>query len=530
MESLTLLGKERLEEEIARIKSLNNLLKRSGGFQESTFEDTVAETINLLTDLATSVGVSAKNTEETLVARFRNPAVSNAIVCHFRWLTSSWLQRHSSAYKYQLGKDWEIQTYAKNWLEAPSNDIDEFAMTLFVEVLLQPLGVFLNISHLGPAGQTLTNWHTIPATDHFENRQVASSASPIYLICQAHHYDILYEGSFSTSLVETSSNLPDQGSTEHSLSRSDVITKRKSQPSLYERMVSTNEKKPTACQMITFKHSHYYDLNRRTQILELNGSHSPNVINCSRGEDAENKTDQTISKSPTHTIGRGKYHTHSQAFEPPRFYNKKLHLQSPVISTQTNKYILGSGDYPSRDGQTSPERCLVFSQSSSNSSGGAGDDLEVDDTNTIGLSGVDKIPRDVEIIKDSLELGEPRVWLLAMPTTEFAELGNPKDQTANAKEFLRKDKATHLISPPAFTGHNGLENPKDQRATAKEFVGEKKAIHLITEDLSDSSSGHTAQLRSLSRKYTHYRVMLGDGNAGLRGKTQLRLRIAAILW
>lgn len=460
------------------------------------FEDAVAETIKLLKDLVTSMEMSAEHMEEILVTRFCNPVASNAIICHFRWLSSSWLQGHSDTYKHHLGNGLGIQDYAKNWLEAPTKDIDVLGMTIFVEALLKPIGISVNVLYLEPMGQKLANWRNIQALQDFDGTQIALPALSIYLLSQPSHYDILYKRPSGKASVGTNL-IPDNGSTEYSPYTSDAITKQAFPYSLFPRSIcdgntATNRTEPAVFQKSTFKNSHYDSVIDSTQNVRLHRSQSSDRIDPSRGKDIEKIIARPSSKGLTHSVDLR--HTNSQSFDAPRkpfkSDNETHEPKSPVSQMQINMRIPESEDGILRDDFREPANRSVPSQSSSDTFGAPEIGLEDDSTNRRGLSSFEEIPQDVGIAREPIESNEPLVLLLAMPT-------------------------------PAFMEHTELDNQKDQIAAFKEFIGEKRAIHLITEEFAKPSPEQAAQLRNLSRKYSHYRTMLDDGNAGLRGECPL---------
>jgi ubiquitin thioesterase protein OTUB1 len=81
-ETLLRIGdKTRIVGELARLKSLNNLLNQAG-FAEHLYEDFVAETIDLLSDLAYSLPPPGDDTG--LLKAFNDAGISSAIITHFR--------------------------------------------------------------------------------------------------------------------------------------------------------------------------------------------------------------------------------------------------------------------------------------------------------------------------------------------------------------------------------------------------------------------------------------------------------------
>lgn len=81
-ETLLRIGdKARILEELTRLRSLNNLLNQAG-FAEHLYEDFVAETLNLLSEIAYSLPASGD--DAGLLKAFNDAGISSAIITHFR--------------------------------------------------------------------------------------------------------------------------------------------------------------------------------------------------------------------------------------------------------------------------------------------------------------------------------------------------------------------------------------------------------------------------------------------------------------
>jgi ubiquitin thioesterase protein OTUB1 len=182
-----------LEEEIARLTSLNNLLTTVGGFQEWLFEDMVDETINLLRGLADALQGSPRDAENLLLQRFNNPEVSNAIVYHLRLLASSWLKGSPAIYQDFIQGDLGVDGYCKEWLEAPNQEIDHLGIMLLIDVLLKPVGFAVEIIYLDRSAGSQVNSHMFQDE---EDGVPTNPGSPIiHLLYRPSHYDILYQDS-----------------------------------------------------------------------------------------------------------------------------------------------------------------------------------------------------------------------------------------------------------------------------------------------------------------------------------------------
>jgi ubiquitin thioesterase protein OTUB1 len=180
----------RLEEEIARLTSLNNLITTVGGVQEWLFEDMVAETVGLLRELADTMQSSPEGASQLLLQRFNNPEVSNAIVYHLRMLASSWLKGNASIYQDFIQSDLGVDGYCKEWLDAPNQEIDHLGIMLLIDVLLKPVGFAVEVLYLDRSPGSQVNSHMFQDE---EDGVPTNPASPIiHLLYRPSHYDILY--------------------------------------------------------------------------------------------------------------------------------------------------------------------------------------------------------------------------------------------------------------------------------------------------------------------------------------------------
>ncbi|RKF57623.1 hypothetical protein GcC1_188026 [Golovinomyces cichoracearum] len=199
-------SKARLEEEITRMSSLNNLLMTAGGFEYWLFEDMVSETIGLLRDLSERVETNLLEAEAVLMERFNNADISNSIIYHFRLLASSWLKANPAAYEGFILDGSGVEAYSKNYIEPVNIEIEHLIMCLLIDVLLKPIGITVEIVYLDRTPGPHANTHIFQQED--------ASGAPkypggpvIHLLFRPSHYDILYrDQSISMCLPPTPSN------------------------------------------------------------------------------------------------------------------------------------------------------------------------------------------------------------------------------------------------------------------------------------------------------------------------------------
>ncbi|KIN07608.1 hypothetical protein OIDMADRAFT_108384 [Oidiodendron maius Zn] len=213
---LALRDAARLEEEIARLTSLNNLITTVGGVEEWLFEDMVAETISLLRDLVTTMQSSPDAAEQLLLQRFNNPEVSNAIVYHLRMLASAWLKGNAAIYQDFIHGDLGVEGYCKEWLDAPNQEIDHLGIMLLIDVLLKPVGFAVEIIYLDRSAGSQVNSHMFQDE---EDGVPTNPGSPIiHLLYRPSHYDILYQ--------DRSASLPLQQPVDDVVRSSDIQVNR----------------------------------------------------------------------------------------------------------------------------------------------------------------------------------------------------------------------------------------------------------------------------------------------------------------
>lgn len=180
-----------MEEEIARMNSLNNLLITSGGFEQWLFEDMVLSTIGLLRDLADQVEVDPQKAEFILSERFNDNDVSNAIIYHFRLLASSWLKANPAIYEGFITDKNGVDAYSKNYIEPVNVEIEHLIMCLLIDVLLKPIGIAVEIVCLDRTPGPHANTHVFRQEEPIG--QPTNPGGPvIYLLFRPGHYDILY--------------------------------------------------------------------------------------------------------------------------------------------------------------------------------------------------------------------------------------------------------------------------------------------------------------------------------------------------
>ncbi|KAI9703214.1 MAG: hypothetical protein M1836_007779 [Candelina mexicana] len=188
-ETLVRLGdKERIQIEEARLKSLDNLL-RSVGWEEHAYEDFVEETILLLRSTAASIPVTDGGA--ALLNSFNDPNISNAIITHFRLITSAWMRTHAEAYQ-PFVIDQTVEQYCASEIEPYQVEIEHLGMKALIDALIKPAGFAVEILYLDRTASEEVNSHRFEP-DLSPGAPAYSDAPTVRLLYRPGHYDILYK-------------------------------------------------------------------------------------------------------------------------------------------------------------------------------------------------------------------------------------------------------------------------------------------------------------------------------------------------
>ncbi|KAL3420468.1 ubiquitin thiolesterase [Phlyctema vagabunda] len=181
---------ERLQEEAARMRSLDNMLVKIGGFEEWMIEDFTENTHELLRELADTVH-DPDHGLERITEKLNEDGTSSSIVYHLRMLAVSWLKGNADTYSGFIQDVNGVQGYG-NVLQSVNQEIDHLGMTLLIDVLLKPIGFAVEIVYLDRSEGTEANTHVMQEVDT-NGVPVNPDGPRIYLLYRPGHYDILYK-------------------------------------------------------------------------------------------------------------------------------------------------------------------------------------------------------------------------------------------------------------------------------------------------------------------------------------------------
>lgn len=130
------------------MKSTPDLLLNAG-FQQLAIEDFYDVTLEQLQLLP-----SRRDYPDDLLATFQSDEVSNAIVMHFRFVTSAYLKNHAAEYEpFLLVEMISIDEFCSNNVEAFGRESDQYQII----ALTKAMGVPVEVAYLdGTSGENVT--------------------------------------------------------------------------------------------------------------------------------------------------------------------------------------------------------------------------------------------------------------------------------------------------------------------------------------------------------------------------------------
>ncbi|KAI4264453.1 MAG: hypothetical protein L6R42_000445 [Xanthoria sp. 1 TBL-2021] len=174
--------------EVARLTSLNNVLD-SVGYPRDIYEDFTDETLQLLRGTAASLPVHDDGA--ALLASFNDSGICNAIIMHFRLVTSAWMKTHADSYIHYT-ENQSIQDYCSSHIEPHAVEIDNLGLQACIDAIIKPAGIAVQVLYLDRSPGEQVNQIDWPAEPSTLNAPYAE-LSTIRLLYRPGHYDILYK-------------------------------------------------------------------------------------------------------------------------------------------------------------------------------------------------------------------------------------------------------------------------------------------------------------------------------------------------
>ncbi|KAI9163985.1 putative COP9 complex subunit 2 [Paramyrothecium foliicola] len=181
-----------IEGEVARLRSLNQMLATVGGY--NYFEDWAEEAFQLLRDLASHVGNPAV-AHMLLHQRWNDPDVAGGIIYYLRLLAATYLKANADTYSPFVSDENGIQGYCSHSVEILNREIEHLGIVALANILLKPVNFVLEIAYLDRSPGSEVNRYRFP--EEANNQDVSNLGPIIYLLYRPDHYDILYQSTGS---------------------------------------------------------------------------------------------------------------------------------------------------------------------------------------------------------------------------------------------------------------------------------------------------------------------------------------------
>ncbi|KAJ5048118.1 hypothetical protein NUH16_006616 [Penicillium rubens] len=170
----------RIETEIRRMKSLTTLLERVG-LSDSIYEIFVDATEEVLNRTHAAIQNGAQD-ETYLVDAFNEGYCSDAIITHFRILTSAWMKLNPN--RYQAFLPMPLNQYCSSRIDPVKTEIDEVGLQALIDGVIEGSGFGVEILYLDRSEGGAVTPHQLSSD--------SPSGATIRLLYRPGHYDILY--------------------------------------------------------------------------------------------------------------------------------------------------------------------------------------------------------------------------------------------------------------------------------------------------------------------------------------------------
>ncbi|OQD69603.1 hypothetical protein PENPOL_c002G08477 [Penicillium polonicum] len=170
----------RIEAEIRRMKSLTTLLERVG-LSDSIYEIFVDATEDVLNRTQAAIQNGAQD-ESFLVEAFNEGYCSDAIITHFRILTSAWMKLNPN--RYQAFLPMPLDQYCSSRIDPVKTEIDEVGLQALIDGVIEGSGFGVEILYLDRSEGDVVTPHQLSSN--------SPNGATIRLLYRPGHYDILY--------------------------------------------------------------------------------------------------------------------------------------------------------------------------------------------------------------------------------------------------------------------------------------------------------------------------------------------------
>ncbi|KAL8952220.1 MAG: hypothetical protein Q9222_001876 [Ikaeria aurantiellina] len=133
---------QRVLAEVARLESLNTVLN-AAGYEATIYEDFVEETLQLLKRIAD--GFPDQDGSTALLDSFNDREICNAIIMHFRLVTSAWMKKHAKEYG-GFNEDFStIDQYCATRIEPHAVEIENLGLQTCIDAIIKPAGINVQV-------------------------------------------------------------------------------------------------------------------------------------------------------------------------------------------------------------------------------------------------------------------------------------------------------------------------------------------------------------------------------------------------
>ncbi|KAL2868441.1 OTU family ubiquitin thioesterase [Aspergillus lucknowensis] len=167
--------------ELVRIKSLNHLLDQVGQ-QEHLYEIFVDATEEVFGQITGAIERGERD-DSFLAELFNDEYNSNAIITHFRLLTSAWMKLNP--HRYQAFLSMPLDQYCATRIETVKTEIDEVGLQGLVDGVIDGSGIAVEILYLDRSEGDAVTSHVLS--------QTRPGIGAIRLLYRPGHYDLLYQ-------------------------------------------------------------------------------------------------------------------------------------------------------------------------------------------------------------------------------------------------------------------------------------------------------------------------------------------------
>ncbi|KAL3489310.1 peptidase C65 Otubain-domain-containing protein [Aspergillus germanicus] len=169
------------QQELVRIKSLNGILNQVGQ-EEHLYEIFVDATVEVFGQIIGAIERGERD-DSFLVALFNDEYNSNAIITHFRLMTSAWMKLNP--HRYQAFLSMPLDQYCATRIETVKTEIDEVGLQGLVDGVIEASGLTVEILYLDRSEGDAVTSHVLspPRAGH----------GAIRLLYRPGHYDLLYQ-------------------------------------------------------------------------------------------------------------------------------------------------------------------------------------------------------------------------------------------------------------------------------------------------------------------------------------------------